>query len=143
MAYKPQSSQPPKKRRSHTGAIAVLLIIIALLIVGTAALIYMCLNITSAPSSSRDNSFLSAIFDRFSDSIPSQKDPQPGATTPPATTAPTETEPPETTLPEPEHVVSTATITSTGDILMHMPVVSTGLQSDGSYNFDSIFKYIK
>ena len=143
MAYKPQSSQPPKKRRSHTGAIAVLLIIIALLIVGTAALIYMCLNITSAPSSSRDNSFLSAIFDRFSDSIRSQKDPQPGATTPPATTAPTETEPPETTLPEPEHVVSTATITSTGDILMHMPVVSTGLQSDGSYNFDSIFKYIK
>ena len=51
-----------------------------------------------------------------------------------------ETEPPET--PEPEHVVSTAQIAVTGDILMHMPVINTGLQSDGSYNFDSIFRYL-
>ena len=54
----------------------------------------------------------------------------------------TETEPPTTTMPEPEHVVSTATILSTGDLVMHIPVVNTGLQSDGSYNFDSIFRYI-
>lgn len=55
---------------------------------------------------------------------------------------PKETEPPETEPPEPEHVVSTAQIAVTGDILMHMPVINTGLQSDGSYNFDSIFPYL-
>ena len=63
------------------------------------------------------------------------------ATEPEAPTE-TETEPPTTTMPEPEHVVSTATILSTGDLVMHIPVVNTGLQSDGSYNFDSIFRYI-
>lgn len=52
-----------------------------------------------------------------------------------------QTEPPTQPL-EPEHVVSTATICVTGDILMHMPVINTGLQEDGSYNFDSIFRYL-
>ena len=52
-----------------------------------------------------------------------------------------ETEP-EPTEPEPEHVVSRAQIAVTGDILMHMPVINTGLRSDGSYNFDSIFRYL-
>lgn len=58
-------------------------------------------------------------------------------TAPPTTE---ETEPP-TTMPEPEHEVSTATILSTGDILMHMPVISSGAKSEG-YNFDSIFRYV-
>ena len=49
---------------------------------------------------------------------------------------------PEPTEPEPEHVVSRARIAVTGDVLMHMPVINTGLQSDGSYNFDSIFQYL-
>ena len=52
-----------------------------------------------------------------------------------------ETEPPPTE-PEPEHVVSQATIAVTGDILMHLAVTNSGLQSDGSYNYDSIFQYI-
>lgn len=34
-------------------------------------------------------------------------------------------------MPEPEHVVSTATILSTGDLVMHKPVFDTGLQKDG------------
>lgn len=51
-----------------------------------------------------------------------------------------ETEP--ETQPEPEHVVSTATVGVTGDILMHMPVINTGLQPDGSYSFDYIFRYL-
>ena len=55
---------------------------------------------------------------------------------------PRQTQPEQTQPPEPEHVVSTATISVTGDILMHMPVINTGLQSDGSYNFDSIFRYL-
>ena len=55
---------------------------------------------------------------------------------------PKETEPPETEPLEPEHVVSRAQIAVTGDVLMHMPVINTGLQSDGSYNFDPIFQYL-
>ncbi len=49
---------------------------------------------------------------------------------------------PEPTEPEAEHVVSRATIAVTGDILMHGPVIETGLQSDGTYNFDSIFQHL-
>ncbi len=67
-------------------------------------------------------------------SLPSQ-DSQP--------TKPTETDPPPTeTKPEPVHVVSTASILSTGDVLMHMPVVNTAIQGDGSYNFDMVFQYV-
>lgn len=55
-------------------------------------------------------------------------------------TEPEETEPPE--LPEPEHVVSQARISVTGDILMHLPVINTGLMNGGSYNFNSIFRYL-
>ncbi len=56
---------------------------------------------------------------------------------------PTETDPPPTeTKPEPVHVISTATIASTGDLLMHMPVVNTTLQADGSYDFTSVFRYL-
>ena len=62
--------------------------------------------------------------------------------TEPPTEAPTDppTEPP--TEPEPEHVIARATIGATGDILMHGPVIDTGLQADGSYNFDYIFQYL-
>ena len=56
----------------------------------------------------------------------------------------TPTEPPTTAPPvEPETVIATATISSQGDLLMHKPVFDTGRQSDGSYNFGSIFKYSK
>ena len=62
--------------------------------------------------------------------------------TEPPTEAPTDppTEPP--TELEPEHVIARATIGATGDILMHGPVIDTGLQADGSYNFDYIFQYL-
>lgn len=58
---------------------------------------------------------------------------------------PTETTVPPTTLPppEPEKVVATATISSQGDLLMHKPVFDTCRQGDGSYNFESIFRYVK
>lgn len=54
-----------------------------------------------------------------------------------------ETQPPETTLPEPEHVVATASIGTMGDLLMHKPVFDTCLQSNGTYDFSSIFRYVK
>ncbi len=61
------------------------------------------------------------------------------------TVAPTETTVPPTTLApvEPEHVIATATISSQGDLLMHSPVFATCLQKDGSYDFESIFRYLK
>lgn len=49
---------------------------------------------------------------------------------------------PETTEPVPEHVVSTATIGAMGDILMHLPVISSGRKGDGTYDFSSIFQYL-
>ncbi len=44
--------------------------------------------------------------------------------------------------PEEPYVVSTAKIGSSGDILIHTPLLSNAKQSDGSYNFDNIFEYI-
>ena len=55
----------------------------------------------------------------------------------------TETEPPETTLPEPETVITTATVSAQGDLLIHKPVFDTCRQSDGSYDFESLFRYVK
>lgn len=37
----------------------------------------------------------------------------------------------------------TITITAAGDILMHNTQISSGLQSDGSYNFDNFFQPVK
>lgn len=58
------------------------------------------------------------------------------------TEKPTEepTEPP--TESEPLHAVSTATITVTGDILPHSGVVNSGLNPDGTYDYDDIFRYV-
>ena len=67
--------------------------------------------------------------------------PIPG-TSSPATDSPTETTVPPTTAPQPESIVATATISSTGDILMHMPVVNSGKTSSG-YDFGNIFQYLK
>lgn len=68
--------------------------------------------------------------------------------TPTGTTAPS-TEPttePTTVPTEPEpvplNVVATATVTATGDILPHEGVRNSGLQSDGSYNYESIWTYV-
>ncbi len=80
-------------------------------------------------------------------SITDGAEPQMAETVPtvtvPAVTQPPETLPPETTLPpEPEHVVSTATIVSTGDLLMHGQLITDARQDDGSFNFGYIFPYL-
>ena len=50
----------------------------------------------------------------------------------------------ETTVGEktPITVVSTATISSQGDLLMHKPVIETCKDSSGNYDFSSIFRYL-
>ena len=40
-------------------------------------------------------------------------------------------------------VVSSATISSQGDLLMHKPVIDTCKGKDGKYDFESIFRYVK
>lgn len=74
---------------------------------------------------------------------PEETLPTGGVTEAPTQPTETQTQPPETTMPEPEHVVSTATISATGDILMHMPLITAGAQGNGTYNFDYIFQYLK
>ncbi len=114
-----------KKFQNNRGSalVGVLTVLIVLLVAANAVVIGLCIRLDA----------------------PDNHASAPTETTAPAeiATVPTETETePPTTMPEPEHVVSTATILSTGDLVMHIPVVNTGLQSDGSYNFDSIFRYI-
>ena len=60
-----------------------------------------------------------------------------------ATEMPTETTEPVVTTepPQPETVIATATVASQGDLLMHSPVFASARQSDGSYNFESVFRY--
>ena len=117
-------SRNPK--RSNTPVIVLLILLIVIMIAATGLVIWLCIDLVNKET--------------VSGSTPSTSVSLPVRETEPEET---ETEPPETTLPEPEHVVSTATIGSMGDLLMHIPVVNTALQSDGSYNFDSVFKYIK
>lgn len=55
------------------------------------------------------------------------------------------TEPEETTVPTepPVTLTGSATISATGDILMHMPCVRPGLTSDGSYDFSPYFTHLQ
>lgn len=47
----------------------------------------------------------------------------------------------ETTTEEKVHLVSSVTIGSAGDVLLHTPLNAAAKQSDGTYNFDNIFTY--
>ena len=106
--------QMPKRLKNTRGSalVAVLTILIAVLLIANAAVIYLHLQTSSSTGP--------AV--------------QPTEATTEATVPTTEeTEPPTTTMPEPEHVVSTATILSTGDLVMHKPVFDTGLQRTAAH----------
>ena len=126
--------------RSLVTALKIILVILLVVsITGTGILCWYFYDTTIADTPS-DN----ALF-RFIESLVPQRETQPTElmipTQPPTTEPPTE--PPTTEPPEPEHVVSRATIGATGDLLMHQPVFDSARQSDGSYNFDYLFKYLK
>ena len=117
-----------RKKQNHTGAVVLLILLIILMIAATVFMIKLCLDIPGRiPESKPDTTPLS-----------------------PVQTEPVQTEPPtETTMLEPEHVVATATIGSMGDLLMHMPIFddltkynAAVQQSDGSYDFESVFRYL-
>ena len=110
-----------------TGATVLMTLLILLMIAATAFVIWLCIDMTN----------------REPDSGTTTQDHLVQLPTAAVTQAP-ETQPPTTEPePEPEKVVATATVASMGDLLMHLPVITTCQQSDGSYNFDSIFQYVK
>ena len=112
----------------NTGMKVLLILLILAMIAATVFVIRLCIHIpnqTARPRPEQGTSLFS----------------------PPAQ-APTEA-PTETTMPEPEHVVSTATIGSMGDLLMHKPIFddlteynAAVQKSDGSYDFESVFRYL-
>lgn len=77
------------------------------------------------------------ILDRPAPEIPTEQ------TTLPQMDATQSTTVPPTSVPTdpPITVESTATLSATGDILMHKPVINTGTVTDGEYDFASIFTY--
>ena len=103
-------------RTPRSPLIKILLIIIALLAAADITVISLCFK---APGGTKPDKKPSA-----SQSDPTAED----------TEAPTEAAP---------ELLSTATVLSTGDVLMHIGVINSGKQEDGSYNFDSIFRYVK
>ena len=107
-------------RQQRSPIIQILLVLIAVLFVADVIVIGLCLK---TPGSTKSNQKPSAS--QGNSNTPSPTD---------GTELPTEEAP---------QLVSTATVLSTGDILMHGKVINSGKRDDGSYNFDSIFQYVK
>ena len=117
-------SRKNKAPRRHTGTIVVMILLMLVFIAGTALMIKLCLDIPNQDVTISSKPGSTIVLP----SAPQQEETEP----PTETTVPT---------PVPEHVVSTATILSTGDILMHKPVIDVNYKS-GSYDFESIFRYV-
>lgn len=62
----------------------------------------------------------------------------------PSTSAPDTTVTEPVTEPEPRlpYKVSSVTLGSAGDVLLHIPVINSAKNSDGVYSFDKIFSYV-
>ena len=131
-----------KPKSNHTGLKVVLILLILVMIAATVFMIKLCIGVAGAePSPNRVK--LPAFLQSMLEKVPTEEliPDAPQETPETETTEPTDP-PTEPTLPEPEHVVSTATVSATGDVLMHMPVVNSGAQKDGGYNFDYIFRHL-
>ena len=112
-----------RKKEKGGGLRSALIVLIAVLIAATGVMIWMCVRLATAPQDTQAPAIQETV------AIP--------------TVPPTEATGPETTVPkEPEHVVSTATILSIGDLLMHGQLITDAQQADGSYDFNYIFPYI-
>ena len=114
-------------RRLGVGSTILVTLLILAIIAVTGFIIWMCIDIVNMDSDVVTRPTSASV------ALPTAATEETEETVPPTTTEP----------PEPEHVVSTATISAQGDLLMHQPVFATCRQSDGTYNFESIFKYLK
>ena len=115
--------------KNRGGLKAVLIILILVMIAATAFMIKMCFDLVNEVPERKPDSGSSVL-----EEVP--------------TTEPEETETvPPTTIPVPEHVVSTATVGTMGDLLMHTPIFlpqyNPACYVDGVYNFDPIFEHLK
>ena len=115
------------RRLGALGTVIATVLILAL-IAATGYVVWLCVDMVNLESS--QTAPTDAVIE-----LPTEDFTEPEPT---ETTVPPTTEPP----PEPETVVSTATISSQGDLLMHLPVFIT-CKKDGGYNFESIFRYLK
>jgi len=121
------------KRLGTLGTIIMVLLILGI-IAATGFVVWLCIDMVNKEPEKAQSSSQSVAL--------------PGNTEAPIIEMPPETtqatEPPVTTEPpEPETVIATATIGAQGDLLMHSPVFNSARQSDGSYNFESVFRYSK
>ena len=117
-----------KPKGNNTAVVVLLTVLIFVMIALTGLVIWMCVNLVNkTPQTTVRTETQIYTLPTVIRTEPTQA----------------ETQPPETTLPEPEHVVATASIGTMGDLLMHKPVFDTCLQSNGTYDFSSIFRYVK
>ena len=114
-----------KKKRRGDGLRKVLIALIVILIAAISLLVYLCVQLATQTQEPQTVPTEPTV-------LPTQAE----------TTEPPTTEPPTTAPPEPEHVVSTATILSTGDLLMHSGLINAANLGNGSYDFSYIFPYI-
>ncbi len=132
----PRRENPQYRPRRRSRANTWLPWIIAALIAGSIGMIYLSIHLAFKPSAPAPQTNRPSVVQ--------PEDPKPEKPHKPKKEK--ETQPP----PEPEHVVSTATISATGDLLMHSTIFAANAavkpecyRGEGDYNFDSIFKFVK
>ena len=120
-------SRNPK--RLGVGATVIVTLLILALIAATAYVFWLCVDLVNVKTDTQISTESSVALPTVSeeDILPTEE----------------ETVPPTTEAPIPEHVVATATVSTQGDLLMHSPVFATAKKSDGSYDFENIFRYCK
>ena len=111
---------PPRRRRKKHSSLVALIPLLVLILAGLIILAVILGNSQAPPGPSEQTT-------------PTTTHPNVTTTAPPTTVPPT-TAPP---------VVKEAsfTLSAVGDMLMHSPVFNSCRSSDGTYNFDSIFRY--
>ena len=117
------------KRLGALGTVIMVLVILGL-IAATGFVVWLCIDMVNlAPENSQPTD--QAVVMPTETQEPTEEMPATETTVPPTTTEP----------PQPETVIATATIASQGDLLMHSPVFNSARQSDGSHDFESVFRY--
>jgi len=118
------------KRLGVLGTVIMVLVILGL-IAATGFVVWLCIDMVNLAPENAPSTDQAVVMPTESRN-PTEEMPT-ETTVPPTTTEP----------PQPETVIATATISSQGDLLMHKPVFDTCRQGDGTYDFESLFRYLK